>query len=197
MTRSICAVVVGLGAVSVATGQVADFEEPGLAATPFTSGGLDFVGDGPNLVFPAPGIGGANNGTTTFGWCGSSCTPAAQMITVTTNSGLLFDMLSIDAGNLSPRGNPLGYVEGMTLELVGYQMGGVTVTESLLIRENMFTTFALTGFTNLTRLEMFAPAVGGGNPDPVVDNLVYRPIPAPSSVAVLALCGLVGVRRKR
>jgi hypothetical protein len=124
------------------------------------------------------------------------------LITASHADGDLFNLLSIDAGNLSQAGLPLGYVPGMTLELVGFLSGGGIVTQSLEIIENQFTTFDLIGFTGLTALQMFAPPVLpdgiAGTPDPVVDNLVFSVVPEPSvfGAALFGWVVVLGSRRR-
>ncbi len=184
---------------------VVDFEdvEPfNIPATPFSSGGLDFVSTQiENAIIPS-GFAASDNGTQTFGWCGSAC-GGTQLITATADEGELFNVLSIDAGNLFPSDSPNGYVTGMTVEVVGNLPGGGSITQSLLIVENQFTSFLLEGFTGLTSLEIFAPEVlaeGGvkGNPDPVVDNIVFNTVPEPGAtgLVLLAAAGLITRRRR-
>ena len=67
---------------------------------------------------------GANNGTPAFAWCGSNC-GGTQTITVSAESGGLFDLVSLDAGNLLPADfGPGEWVQGMTVELIGYRFNG-------------------------------------------------------------------------
>ena len=188
----------------IATAQVVDFEdvEPLIIPTaPFSSGGLDFMSSQPeNAVFPS-GFTASDNGTQIFGWCGSLC-GGTQLITAEATSGELFNLESIDAGHIAPAGDDFGWVPGMTVEVVGYRSNGSTVEQSLFVQENEFTTFALKGFTNLTHFELFAPEVlaegGVGNPDPVVDNIVFTTVPEPGlfSFGAIGLAALVTRRRR-
>ena len=104
-----------------------------------------------------------------------------------------------------PAGAPNGYVSDMTVELIGYQNDGSTVSQSLAIQEDVFTTYDLVGFTNLNRFEIFSPnvfpeLVGVESfPDPVIDNIVFNTdaVPEPGSIGFLALGTLALVRRRR
>jgi len=203
----VCAVLVG----SIAHGDTVDFEDVApfvVPATPFDSGGLTFTSDGAaNGVFGGV-LPGANNGTQVFAWCGSNC-GGEQLVDVAATSGGLFNLESIDAGNFMPFGAPNGWVADMTVELIGYRDNGSTVSQSLAIQEDVFTTYDLIGFTNLTRFEIFAPSVFPSFnsrfvgveafPDPVIDNIVFNTdtVPEPGTAGFLAVGMLAMVRRRR
>ena len=196
-------------------GDVVDFEDLpplDLPATPFNSNGLLFESTSDfNAVFPAGFSLGADNGTQILGWCGSNCSDDPQVITLTFEptdfQGVsLFDITSLDAGNLVGSGIGQGeFVPGMKIVAEGFYEDGTSIVEDLFIIENVFTTFELEGFTNLTRLELTAPPVLAegveGFPDPVLDNVVWNPasgIPEPSSAAlVIVMLGGLSTRRKR
>ena len=197
----------------MAFGDVVDFEEikalSDVPLTPFVSGGLLFEAGLADAVFPPNFTPGANNGTQFFGWCGSNCSGdgSAQIISVSQAEEGLFDLLSIDAGNLLPFGaGPGEWVSGMTVEIEGFFDDGSSVSQSLFIEENVFGTYVLEGFTDLDRVEISAPPVllegGAGNPDAVFDNLVWNPSgnaipePATTTIASMLLIGCL-VRRRR
>ena len=170
-------------------------------ATPFVSGGLEFSSNTiGNLVLPPGFAFGADNGTQTFAWCGTSC-GGLQTISATTTTGKLFDLLSIDAANLASAEFFNGWVPGMTVELVGFQAGGNVVTQSLLIQEDIFTTYSLVGFSNLTGFDIFSPIVfsdaGVDFPDPHIDNIVFQAVPEPATFVMLSISTLALVRRLR
>ena len=170
-------------------------------ATPFVSGGLEFSSNTiGNLVLPPGFAFGADNGTQTFAWCGTSC-GGLQTISATTTTGKLFDLLSIDAANLASAEFFNGWVPGMTVELVGFQAGGNVVTQSLLIQEDVFTTYSLVGFSNLTGFDIFSPIVfsdaGVDFPDPHIDNIVFQAVPEPATFVMLSISTLALVRRLR
>lgn len=198
---------------SNASADVADFEDVkagNIPATPFVSGGLLFEsGLIENGIFTPDVLPGANNGTQAFAWCGSNCAGGTtQIITVSQNDGDLFDLISIDAGNLLPGGfGPGEWAPGMTIELDGFLGNGDKVSQSLKIQENLFDTFTLIGFEGLTSVEISAPPIvkdgpgPSGNPDGVIDNLVWNsstvvPEPGTAGVATLALFSCV-LRRRR
>ena len=190
---------------------VVDFEDviPNeIPATPFVSGGLLFESDFvENAVFTPDILIGANNGTQSFAWCGSNCGDL-QIITVSEEQGQLFDLTSIDAGNLVPSGfgAPGEWVPGMTVKVVGFFESGDSISQSLEIDENVFGTYELIGFAGLTHVEIEAPPVlqdgpgPVGNPDAVIDNLVWNvnaiPEPGVTSIASLILVGCVFRRRR-
>ncbi len=186
-------------------GDVADFEDVAplnIPSTPFSSGGLDFNStQTENAVFPS-GFAASDNGTQTFGWCGSACN-GTQLITATTSSGELFNVFSVDAGHLTPAGQMLGYVPGMTVEVVGHRSNGTTVEQSLFIVENQVASYDLTGFTRLTSIEFFAPEVlaegQSGMPDPLIDNIVFAVVPEPMTSSLLVGLSMViaQVRRRK
>ena len=165
-TFSCCVLGFALLLSGIAVGEVVDFEEivapSDVPVTPFESGGLFFEATAEaDAVFPGGLIPGADNGTNFFGWCGSNCSAGeAQIVTVSQAGGGLFDLISIDAGNLLPFGFGLGeWVPGMTVELEGFFADGSSATQSLFIEENVFATFDLEGFTALERVEISAPPV--------------------------------------
>ena len=191
--------------------EIVDFEDviPGeIPTTPFETGGLQFVSTSNfNAVFEPDQLPGANNGTQAFAWCGSNCDDGqTQIVTVTAAESEYFDLTSIDAGNLIPGGFdiPGEWVPGMQVRLDGYLANGSVVTEFLSIEEDVFGTYALSGFDRLSKLEISAPPVlkdgPTGNPDALIDNLVWNPsaIPEPGSAALISFT-LVGcvLRRRR
>lgn len=193
--------------VSTSYADTADFEglDPLIIpSTPFDSGGLTFTSEFAENTIVPPGAGVASdNGTQTFAWCGSGC-GGTQLVTVEAIDGGVFNLDSLDAGNLAPAGTPLGFVPGMTLEVVGHQVGGQTIQQSLVIQENTFTTFDLIGFNSLEFFELFAPEVTDsttgavlGNPDPLVDNINFTPVPEPGACFALVIASVMFVRRRR
>ncbi|MDQ2694697.1 MAG: PEP-CTERM sorting domain-containing protein [Pseudomonadota bacterium] len=183
-----------LGFSGHANAILVDFEDVlPFTAAPFTSQGVNFSATGPNVVFPPGANSGAGNGTNTFGWCGSFC-GGVQVITASLPGGTPFSLQSIDAGNLSDAGEPLGFRPGMMLEVLGNLSGGGTVSQSLTIIEDVMTTFTLMGFNNLVSVEFTAPAVATGNPDPNIDNLLIEPfaVPEPGTLG-LAVLGAMGI----
>jgi len=176
---------VGAGSAMDATAATMDLEDvQAFSSLPITSQGLRLTSTGgPNAIFNAPATGAQNTTGNFLAWCGSGC-GGLQTVTASLPGGGAFSVTSIDAGNLDAAGSLLGFAPGMTLELVGNLLGGGTVTQSLTIVEDTVTTFSLTGFTSLVSLQMSSPAVGGGNPDPLIDNIVFTtadaqvPLPA-------------------
>ncbi len=201
MNRSI-AICVSFVLAAGTTGGVVTFEDLTVGThSPLVSDGFLFTADrAENGIFPNNGpifFPGATNGTHTYAWCGSECGDGvAQRITASHVSGEAFNLISLDAGNLLQRSTPLGYRDGMTIELIGHFEAGGTVTQSLVIVEDVFTTFDITGFVGITEVVLFAPATADGNPDPVIDNLVFT-IPSGGSLAVLALSAICVTRRRR
>ncbi|MEQ8752966.1 MAG: PEP-CTERM sorting domain-containing protein [Coleofasciculus sp. G1-WW12-02] len=166
-----------------------DFEDVApFSSLPVTTQGIDFSNNqSPNIVLNVPDSGAQNTTGNYLAWCGSIC-GGVQVVTASFG-GQLFDALSLDAANLQAAGVPLGFVPGMTLEVVGNVFGGGTVSQSLTLVEDTVTTFNLNGFTNLISLDFFAPSVDIGgetfNPDPLIDNLVIeetQPVPEPLTI---------------
>lgn len=179
----------------------ADFEDIGGGSLPVTTQGIDFANaasPGPNAVFNSPASGAQNTTGNFLAWCGSGCS-GLQVVTADFG-GQAFDALSVDAANLSAAGEGLGFVPGMTLEVVGNLFGGGTVSQSLTIIEDTVTTFNLVGFSNVVSLDFFAPVVGDSNPDPLIDNLVIdiasEPVPEPASIIGILSIGALGLGLK-
>ncbi|MDR7305638.1 PEP-CTERM sorting domain-containing protein [Rhodoferax saidenbachensis] len=163
-----------------------DLSSP-LAATSTTlvSTGYQFSTTDLHGIFDASGFG-ASNGTHFLVYRSSG----AGTESFAAVSGTAFNVNSIDLGgwhNFGP--NPL------SIEITGYRTSGLNVTNTISVAPGVFTSFALTGFTNLAsvRLGSFAGAYVA------VDNINVSPVPEPETLAMLlAGLGLVGwtVRRR-
>ena len=156
--------------------------------TPYVEAGFEFTSSGGiNAIFDSATPGVNTNGSDIFGWCAQECV-GLQTITLTTTNDVPFDLFSLDASN-----NFLGvFFPGQAIDVVGFLTDGGTVSQSLPLVEDTWTTFSFTGFTNLTRVEFSQPGPDPETPDPAMDNLVVQAIPEPSTAALLAL-GLAGL----
>ena len=183
---------------------VIDFEAetPGIPSAPISENGftLSVSGADPDSdgVFD-PGSGAFTNGTHIFGWCSTGCA-GLQTVNIASNSGAPFTLDSIDAANLDP-----GILEpGQTIEVLGNLAGGGTVSASLVLVLDTYTTFNLpANFTNLSSVEFTSPY----NPDVGIDNIVVNAaaaaaqpvpsIPLPALFLLMALMCLFGLYSSR
>ncbi len=122
-------------------------------------------------------------------------------VTVTSAGGQPFSVTGLDGAKLflTP-GGLAGAPNADTLDLLGMASGGGTISISLTLpAEGSFSTFALSGFTNLTSLVI--SGTGGGSTDAswAVDNLVAGQVPEPSTFMLLGsgVLALFLVRRLR
>ncbi len=119
-------------------------------------------------------------------------------VVVTTAGGQLFSVFGFDAAKLFlTQGGLDGNPNADSLVLLGTLSGGATVTTSFVLPvEGSFSTFSLSGFTNLTSLTI--AGTGGGSTDASwgVDNLAVSAVPEPSTF-VLVGCVFWGALARR
>jgi hypothetical protein len=102
-----------------------------------------------------------------------------------------FNLSSIDLGGW------LNAASSSALTITGNQVGGTSVSSKVTFANNNFSTFALSGFTNLQSVNL-------GTVDGVayvaVDNIVTAPVPEPETYALLlgglGVLGAVARRRR-
>jgi len=124
------------------------------------------------------------NGSSIFGWCARCGTP--ETLTLTGPSA--FSIASIDLGSLSPNG-------AGTVTLTGMFVGGGEIVQALSFGST-WATKTLSGFTNLSKLNIIYTT----GSDPAMDNLVVNAskVPEPASLALFGLgLGVASLARRR
>ncbi|MGB8328073.1 MAG: PEP-CTERM sorting domain-containing protein [Steroidobacteraceae bacterium] len=181
--------VTSAGAAIMTFENVAPINGAQYPGTPHTEAGFTLTNAtyGSDALFGAAS--GANtNGTAVFGWCGFCAYPSSVVITLTAVGGAAFNLNSLDAANLEQTSLT------QFLDIVGYVDGGGTLAQQLTIGDT-WTTFDLSGFNDLTSVEIFGAGVG---PDLAMDNLVAN-VPEPATLSLLGfgLAGIGALRRRR
>ncbi|WP_332877671.1 PEP-CTERM sorting domain-containing protein [Massilia sp. S19_KUP03_FR1] len=188
---SLCALIVSLAAISGgASAGVVDFEDfvvqIGAPRPLIIDKGLTFSGT--NMDVYGPYVGGFFVPNGTF-WLHTN---HYFITTITATSGADFSMSQLDMELTSLF--DLQAQEYATL--VGHRADGLTVTTDILVSASGWNTFILSGFNNLTSLDIFKRELGEGSLG--FDNLVFneQAIPEPGSIFLLAL-GLFGLSAAR
>jgi len=182
------------GASLGAGATVIDFESAASSgmsnAMPFIEAGYQLTSSLGNAMYHndvfAPLAGMNTNGSSVMGWCASECGGAK---TITLAGSALFSLVSIDFASL------IAGTGSGRLQLTGYRQGGATVSQSLSYSDNWATT-VLTGFDQLSRVEIFS----ADGVDVAMDKLVLAPAAVPEPAPyLLAASGLVAalVARRR
>lgn len=167
-----------------------DTSTSGQNVLPLTQNGFTFsssLGDAEyhNAIFH-PLVGVNTNGTAVLGWCAAFC-GGAKTITITgpgVFSLAAFDIAALVAGTGSG-----------TLTVTGYLAGGGSIARSVSYGDDWITT-GLTGFDNLSRLELFSADVV----DVAIDNLIVtNAVPEPGSIMLtgIGLAALMASTRRR
>ncbi len=124
-------------------------------------------------------------------------------VTMTEHGGGTFSVLGLDAAKLFLQvgGNGPGFPNAVTLDLLGNVLGGGTVNTSLLLPpEGSFSTFTVSGFSNLTSL-VISGSVPGVTDDAswAVDNIAVSTVPEPGTLVLLVtgILSLAGGLRRR
>lgn len=201
----IVAAAVALAALPLAAGNVTFNGVPAsdnpIYIDPLTTGGFVFspTGGGSFHVIGTPSLcagGCVDNGSTYLAVAGPALDSPVLMTSV---SGKPFSITSLDAAKLFLTPGGLGGLPNAdTLDLLGTFAGGGTITVSLTLpAEGSFSAFPLSGFTNLSSLQISGSVIGGSTDASwAVDNLVAT-VPEPSFVWLLGMeiGGLIALRR--
>jgi hypothetical protein len=176
-------------------GVVGDGDE--LSVVPYVEDGM--IVDSPivpSALFgkDSPRISHNSNGSAVFGWCNLNVIECdiRDLITLSHQSGAVFDLLSIDASNLTV--SDVG-----DLLLTGMLSSGGTISTTLSLTQNVWSTFVLgAGWVNLDSVAISA-INGPLDWDPAIDNIVVNAVPIPAAVWLFgsALAGLGWLRRKQ
>ncbi len=208
LIRSLAVITLLFAAMAVqADPVIIDFEaeSPGIPSAPISEDGftLSVSGADPDSdgVFE-PGSGAFTNGTQIFGWCSTGCS-GLMTVSIASDSGAPFTLHSIDAANLNT-----GELDpGQTIEVLGNLAGGGSVSASLVLVLDTYTTFNLpANFTNLSSVEFTSPY----DRDVGIDNIVVNAaaaapaqaqavpsIPLPALFLLIALVCLFGLYSSR
>ena len=145
-------------------------------------------------IFSPSFIGGVNNGTDNFGWCGGCHATNPLVITLTPNAGTPFSLISFEAGNLVAG----QFTSGEQIIVTGNLAGGGSVVQTVTLVQDTLTLFTLgAGFTNLTSVEFVGSLAPAGS-HLAMDNLVVT-TPEPSTALLVGggLLFLAAQRRRR
>ena len=158
-------------------------------ATPYTEDGFTLTATPSGTCSNYVGAAGTNpngNATQFLVVCAGCSTPATRL---TLDHAAAFSITSVDIGGMGPNQDP-GVVQ-----FIGFFVGGGSITHSI-DPVAAFTTYVLSGFSNLETLDIQA---SNDVQHFALDNLqLNNAIPAPTALALLAL-GFAGfgLRRRR